>query len=190
MWPFLYPVAKNQRRHGPNYGAYASYRDWLRDEFQYRCVYCLTRERFFNSLTLFEIDHFQAQSSAPSLIADYDNLYYSCRSCNLAKGKQPLPRPCESLIRSSITVHADGTITGNTPDARRIILKLGLDCTEFNTFRRSIIAFAEIEPLSEKFSYPERLPNLVKKRVVNSRPFGLLTSAYTLRMLGALPEIY
>ncbi len=43
--PFRYPDGPHQRRHGPRgYASYESYRPWLRDEFAFRCVYCLTRE--------------------------------------------------------------------------------------------------------------------------------------------------
>ena len=43
--PFSYPAAVHVRRHGPQgYADYASYRPWLRDEFAFRCVYCLLRD--------------------------------------------------------------------------------------------------------------------------------------------------
>ena len=35
--PFVYPAAPLVRRHDPHgYADYASYRDWLRDEFSFR----------------------------------------------------------------------------------------------------------------------------------------------------------
>ena len=44
MEPFDYPVASHQRRHGPRgYSQPESYRPWLRDEFSFRCVYCLSK---------------------------------------------------------------------------------------------------------------------------------------------------
>ena len=44
--PFEYPSSPHRRRHGPlGYADYASFRPWLRDEFSFRCVYCLLRER-------------------------------------------------------------------------------------------------------------------------------------------------
>src|SRR5258708_6259440 len=43
--PFQYPAAPHVRRHGPQgYADAASFRPWLRDEFTFRCVYCLQRE--------------------------------------------------------------------------------------------------------------------------------------------------
>ena len=45
---FAYPRELHERRHGPlGYLDYGDYRPWLRDEFQFRCVYCLCRERWF-----------------------------------------------------------------------------------------------------------------------------------------------
>ena len=42
---FDYPANRQERRHGPSgYASYESYRPWLRDEFEFRCVYCLKRE--------------------------------------------------------------------------------------------------------------------------------------------------
>jgi hypothetical protein len=40
MQGFEYPLMPHVRRHGPaGYDDYASYRDWLRDEFTFRCVF-------------------------------------------------------------------------------------------------------------------------------------------------------
>ncbi|MEX0819011.1 MAG: hypothetical protein WD070_05450 [Pirellulaceae bacterium] len=56
--PFLYPTRPHIRRHGPVYTAYESYRPWLRDEFSFRCVYCLKREQWGVVRGTFDIDHF------------------------------------------------------------------------------------------------------------------------------------
>jgi hypothetical protein len=45
---FDYPVGTHVRRHGPQgYLDYKHYKPWLRDEFSFRCVYCLCRETWF-----------------------------------------------------------------------------------------------------------------------------------------------
>ena len=47
MNPFRYPEQPHVRRHGPQgYVTLESYRPWLRDEFTFRCVYCLLREQW------------------------------------------------------------------------------------------------------------------------------------------------
>ena len=40
--PFAYPTTPHTRRHGPRgYKNYKEYKPFLRDEFAFRCVYCL-----------------------------------------------------------------------------------------------------------------------------------------------------
>jgi len=42
-----YPRHLHIRRHSPRgYRTYRAYKPWLRDEFAFRCVYCLWRERW------------------------------------------------------------------------------------------------------------------------------------------------
>lgn len=59
MEPFEYPGAAHQRRHGPQgYRLPDSYRPWLRDEFAFRCVYCLIREQWGRVTAEFDVDFF------------------------------------------------------------------------------------------------------------------------------------
>lgn len=91
MTPFQYPPALHERRHGPQgYSDYASFRPWLRDEFGFRCVYCLRREQWELCRGIFHIDHFVPVSQDPTRLHDYDNLLYTCVSCNFAKRDRPL----------------------------------------------------------------------------------------------------
>jgi hypothetical protein len=82
---FAYPHAVHVRRHGPiGYLDYADYKPWLRDEFHFRCVYCLCRERWFpDGDEAFSVDHLQPQSAVPGLVCDYDNLVYACCHWNV-----------------------------------------------------------------------------------------------------------
>ena len=58
--PFNYPALAHRQRHGPlGYADYESYRPWLRDEFAFRCVYCLFRETWGKLRGAFNLDHFQ-----------------------------------------------------------------------------------------------------------------------------------
>lgn len=69
---FDYPTLRAQRRHGPaGYAEVDSYRPWLRDEFAFRCVYCLKRETWGQVTFEFELDHFKPQSLNPQLKLDY-----------------------------------------------------------------------------------------------------------------------
>jgi hypothetical protein len=68
---FNYPRGARVRRHGPvGYATYHSFRPWLRDEFGFRCVYCLVREQWGRVSGQFGLDHFRPQSLYPQL-AEY-----------------------------------------------------------------------------------------------------------------------
>src|SRR5437660_4231724 len=96
--PFIYPSVPHVRRHGPvGYADYASYRPWLRDEFSFRCVYCLLREQWGRVRAVYAIDHFLAVAHHPTRVTDYDNLIYSCITCNTAKGDRAVPDPLALL---------------------------------------------------------------------------------------------
>jgi hypothetical protein len=45
MTPFDYPAQPHVRRHGPiGYATAESFQPWVRDEFSFRCVYCLRQD--------------------------------------------------------------------------------------------------------------------------------------------------
>src|SRR6478672_6755586 len=75
-----------QRKHGPRgYQSYSDYKPWLRDEFVFRCVYCLEREQWYpNRADAFSVDHIVPQSKSTTRICDYSNLVYACLRCNSA----------------------------------------------------------------------------------------------------------
>ena len=75
---FEYPSPAHIRRHGPQgYATYKSYRPWLRDEFAFRCVFCLAREQWGRESGEFDLDHFAPQATDPDLATNYDNLLYT-----------------------------------------------------------------------------------------------------------------
>ena len=77
---FNYPQHAHQRRHGPRgYNDYRSFKPWLRDEFAFRCVYCLWRETWCAAGdAAFSVEHLQPQSRQPDLARDYTNMVYAC----------------------------------------------------------------------------------------------------------------
>jgi hypothetical protein len=78
--PFRYPLAPVARRHGPSgYLNAQRYKPWLRDEFHFRCVYCLVRERWCpDGEDAFSVEHYRPRSSSPDEVCRYDNLLYTC----------------------------------------------------------------------------------------------------------------
>jgi len=83
---FAYPDS-HDRWHGPaGYADYQSFKPWLRDEFVFRCVYCLCRERWEpNGHRGFSADHIQPRVVRPDLICEYGNLLCACVTCNSAR---------------------------------------------------------------------------------------------------------
>jgi hypothetical protein len=78
MVPFLCPESPHVRRHKPfGYSTYESFRPWLRDEFLFRCVYCLKREQWGIVKSQYTLEHFLPQARFPEIVLDYENLLYS-----------------------------------------------------------------------------------------------------------------
>jgi hypothetical protein len=197
--PFLYPPAPHERLHGPQgYADCSKFRPWLRDEFSFRCVYCLRREQWEWANVNFHIDHFLAVAHYPASATDYDNLLYSCTKCNLNKGDWALPNPLVTLTSAEVRVDLDGTIHAiENSGAARLIELLGLDSKEYTAFRKQWIelvglALHKPELYQQLMCYPEDLPNLKKLKPPggNSRPKGINKSAFARRERGELPSFY
>jgi hypothetical protein len=170
----------------------------LRDEFTFRCVYCLAREQWGRVTGEFDLDHFRAQAKSVELALDYDNLLYCCQSCNVLKGTTDIPDPATALTADTARVNADGTIQGLTRDARKIIRTLALDSPSYNRWRliwmRNLELAAEADPVHYRrlLGFPEDLPNLSALRPPdgNSRPKGIEQSYFAQRERRELPETY
>jgi hypothetical protein len=199
MTPFVYPSTPHFRRHGPQgYADYARYLPWLRDEFSFRCVYCLRREKWGRVGGELQIDHFLPVAQRPDLTADYDNLLLVCPTCNMAKGRRSTPDPCRVMTAATVTVHEDGTIHGSTREVRKLIRLLGLDerpATEFRLLWNSIVTLArsfDPELFKRIMSFPVELPDLsrLKPPGGNMYPAGVEQSAHARRVRGELLEAY
>ena len=111
--PFLYPATPLVRRHEPRgYANYSECRNWLRDDFSFRCVYCLLREVWVPGG--FHLDHFVPTSIRPDLATQYDNLLYCCGPCNLGKSDARLPDPTSALLESTVEVDDSGFLVAKT----------------------------------------------------------------------------
>jgi hypothetical protein len=74
---FDYASSPHQRRHGPlGYVDYQSFKPCLRDEFSFRCVFCLLRERWSAPFgaDVFVVEHLIPRTEAPERQCDYENL--------------------------------------------------------------------------------------------------------------------
>src|SRR5262249_54807795 len=139
---FAYPVAAHVRRHGPRgYAEYNYYKPWLRDDFAFRCVYCLWRERWEkDGAAIFSIDHVAGQSVAPERICDYENLVYACTACNSSKRAESLPDPCAESFAVHLRIREDGRVEGLTPQGQRMVALLDLNRPGAREFRARLLA--------------------------------------------------
>ena len=65
---------------------FQDYKEHLRRDFEYRCVYCTIHENEYGSHQNFCVEHFKPKSIFPELKCDYNNLFYACNPCNNNKG--------------------------------------------------------------------------------------------------------
>ena len=196
--PFKYPLEPHGRRHGPRgYRSYESYRDWLRDEFAFRCIYCLRRERWGQVAGEFDIDHFHPQARRGDLITEYDNLFYCCHTCNLAKGSRTVPDPHQHAYGNCLKVRTDGTIEALNEQGEILIGELDLDAPSKVHWRALWIHTVRVswqsgamDHLKSLLGLPDELPELVRQRPPdgNSRPEGLRDSWHAKRHRGDEPE--
>ncbi len=161
MPTFVYP-AKRSRRYQPSYAAYESYRSWLRDEFDFRCGYCLARETW-QGRDSFQLDHFKPHSRQEFefLKTEYSNLVYSCYACNNSKKTALLLiEPLVSDLRSHLEIDESG-ITGITAEGKQLVRVLKLHRKK--DFYATWIRIGREAP-EEALHFPQDLPDLTRKR--------------------------
>lgn len=199
MVGFEYPGQPHLRRHGPSgYKGYGSYRDWLRDEFMFRCVYCLHREQWYSRGGTFHIDHFVPVSADPRGALQYSNLLYACKTCNEAKADiLGLPDPCFVSFRECLEIEADGQVVAKTSVGRRLCDVLRMNSPNNLTYRSRWMRVLETlrsdnSPLYEELmGFPAALPDLrSKKAPENNRPQSAADCYFALRERGELPATY
>ena len=100
MTPFSYPPTPHVRRHGPQgYADYASFRPWLRDEFTFKCAFCLLREQWGRARGTFHLDHFHATAQLPYERLTYENLLYCLRHVQRGEGESHHSGPMQGPPR-------------------------------------------------------------------------------------------
>ena len=125
------------------YSDYTRYRPFLREDFRFRCAYCLRNEFFVGGEAGCVMDHHRPQGGPygrPDLVSVYENLYWCCNECNSLKGDTwPSPQqyaagqrfldPCQPDGDHELhwRVEADGTLTPLTDVGEYTIAHLVLD---------------------------------------------------------------
>jgi hypothetical protein len=199
MRGFEYPTEPHERRHGPTgYKDYDSYREWLRDEFTFRCVYCLHREQWYGRGATFHIDHFTPVVENEGVKCQYTNLLYGCATCNEAKkAVLGVPNPGEVAFSDCLRILPDGHIEALNDSGKKLTQVLRLD-SESNVRHRSrwmrtleTLKTANPPLYQEYMGFPDELPDLRKKHAPsNTKPEGIERCYLALRERGELPAIY
>jgi HNH endonuclease len=199
MTPFDYPPFPHRRQHAPmGYLATASFRPWLRDEFSFRCVYCLRRERWEPGASGFEIEHVLPVGRHPELALAYSNLVYACSICNLAKRDLAIADPIRVFTSKDLMVERDGRLTPLTNAASILVQQMDLNDPNYVTWRSWMIRIVELaarfdpELHRNLLAYPDDLPDLASLRPPggNALPEGTAQSHFARRSRGELPERY
>lgn len=201
--PLAYSAFAHVRRHGPvGYLDDAHYKPFLRDDFDYRCVYCLCREAWFpDGASSFSVEHLVPTSQSPAGLTGYDTLVYACNFCNSSRSDRPLPLdPCAGLARH-LETQADGAVVGIDLFGAAFADICRLNRPELIRFRRMVQAILALEDSPDPaavglcrayLAYPDDLPDLSLLRPPggNTRPEGVEQSAFVRRQRGELPATY
>ncbi len=173
--PFRYPKKPHVRRHTPPaFRSHHSFKDCLRDEFIFRCVYCLSRETWYPNDAAFGVDHYRPKSRYAIGKVAYPNLLYACNRCNSAKGSQELPLslfPETNPYYKHLWIEPHGTIRARTAEGSLLINVLRLDLEDMNRWRRKYYAMLKEalrkkhhpiarECLRDFFGFPASMPAL------------------------------
>jgi hypothetical protein len=194
--PFCYPVKPHARKHGPSgYKHWDGYRDWLRDEFDFRCVFCLRREVWDERRAVFAVEHLIPRKHAPDRTLDYTNLVYACSSCNSAKSASLAPDPCVHAYAKLVSVESDGRIRPINAEGKRLIRTACLDDEKTTRWRENWIGIlrnlAKHEPARYRamLAFPTNLPDLTKFSPPggNHKPGSEKSCRLQQRLAGTLP---
>jgi hypothetical protein len=205
--PFDYAGSYQKRRHEPvGYKDYQNFKPWLRDEFMFRCVYCLFRERWYGSGSeTFSVDHLVPRSSPKgmTLECEYTNLVFSCIHCNSSRGVSSILNPNDHSFRDHLSVNeANGRIEGLSPLGVETIKLLRLNLPDFIGRRKRSFLILSLrdhypndpkihELFVQEFGFPYDLPDLRTLKPPKGNPSNSQESCYyALRERGELPETY
>ncbi|HVS40466.1 MAG TPA: HNH endonuclease [Gemmataceae bacterium] len=203
--PFAYPPEPHLRKHGPaGYKNYSEFKPWLRDEFEFRCAYCLQREMWSRDRhAAFSVDHLVPQVEGEDLICDYRNLVYACLRCNALKQDVRALDPTREGMGRHLRIEPAGAVSGLTEDGRFLIGLLHLNAASAVSERRRILRLLKLrqrypadpdieEDYRTAFRYPEDLPDLrlLKPPQGNALDANKLQCFCARREKGDLPQLY
>ncbi|HAF29961.1 MAG TPA: hypothetical protein DCG75_13045 [Bacteroidales bacterium] len=156
---------KPSRTCAKTYADYKSFKSYIVKDFNNRCGYCDSHDKFFGGYKNFQIDHFKPHSipAFTSLKHDYLNLVYSCQSCNRAKSNKwesvnGFIDPCETTYDDVVFRNDNGKIEHNGTDQGDFIY------TNLNLFLQRHELLWSVEKLEEQ---REEINRLLDENIFN-----------------------
>ena len=167
------------------YADYIRYRPFLRQDFLFRCAYCLRNEYFVGGEAGCVIDHLRPQKGPYGrldLVSVYENLYWCCSECNSIKGDTwPSPEetaagrrfldPCQPEDDHDLhwSVEEDGTLKALTHVGEYTIANLVLEREGLVYHRRQRLRWerewAELLDALTKWELEEPVRSIVEARL-------------------------
>lgn len=186
MTVFAYPTTPHQRRHAPyGYAVYSEYKDWLRDDFCFTCVYCRCRERWSkDGESAFSVEHILPKSTHPELECVYGNLVYACIRCNRARGVKAVVDPCE--VSLGIRIESTGLAVSTSGNhGNKIIDTCNLNEPRLVDFRKHVLESIDLAAQAKRndlldywHGYPLNMPNLTRKTQCRNAKSGSADTCY------------
>lgn len=200
-------IPLSTKRFAPGgYRDYTSYKPWLRDEYHFRCAYCLAREAWtlvaMPGHQEFSVDHVNPKSQYRDQVVDYNNLVYACLRCNREKGIEELPQELvDQAFASHICFEDDHTVSAITEQGVWLRDRFKLDSKpsrERRNLLRALRDRVKVDPMSAAgatlarwFEYPQDIPDLGSlSPPIKSSSDSLRQSAWERRERGELPRFY
>lgn len=165
---------KKNPRNMPISGHYPDWRNLLRREGYYQCVYCSIHESIFGGFRNYHIEHYKPKSIFPELEDDYKNLFYACGICNIFKSNdwpnEPIDDfsnisyPNPSLTDYSILFQVNyitGEVEGQFISSKYLVEKLFLNRPQLIQERKLDYLYNRYKELKENID--EQSKALMKK---------------------------
>lgn len=163
----------------PTEGGYRDWKEMLREEGGYRCVYCCIPEPSFGGYRNFHVEHFRPKKPFVDRVNDYGNLFYACAVCNAFKSNdwpaepdRETPSyldPSQVDLDDVFSVDGDGMVAGNCVAAKYMVERLNLNRRQLQFERieaelRNRIEYLRGE-LAKMRKGPGRFPNSAMHRL-------------------------
>lgn len=196
----------SRRFNPPRYIDYTSYKPWLRDEYGFRCVYCLRREVWdWSGDRRFSVEHLvpkRGPNGDPSLECVYTNLIYACVDCNSSRSDTPLPLDIKrDFIGNHLVLDVKSGEYREKSSVGIALRKIfALNASGYPQHRRRVVeSWARVcgyrpgvtASDNDLFRFPQNLPDLRAKAVKSGMKaclVGIDNSARERSLSGALEE--